>query len=168
MKNQLKYFRFDFKNPCNLGKLYFLPKIHKRLSNVPEKTVISNCGTPTGKVSKFLDNHLQPIMRKGLSYMKDSGDFINKIRRIGSVPDNAVLVTAGVTRLYPSIHHYIGLKRLREVLDKREKKNISTEELVQMAVFVLKSNFFKFNGQIKQQISGTAIGTKCGPTYACI
>ena len=100
--------------------------------------------------------------------MKDSGDFINKIRRIGSVPDNAVLVTAGVTRLYPSIHHYIGLKRLREVLDKREKKNISTEELVQMAEFVLKSNFFKFNGQIKQQISGTAIGTKCGPTYTCI
>ena len=22
-------------NSCNLGKLYFLPKIHKRLSNVP-------------------------------------------------------------------------------------------------------------------------------------
>ena len=28
--------------------------------------------------------------------------------------------------------------------------------------------FFEFNNQIKQQISGTAIGTKCTPTYACI
>ena len=37
-----------------------------------------------------------------------------------------------------------------------------------MAEFVLKNNFFEFNGQIKQQISGTAIGTKCAPTYACI
>ena len=37
-----------------------------------------------------------------------------------------------------------------------------------MAEFVLKSNFFEFNGNIKKQISGTAIGTKCAPTYACI
>ena len=37
-----------------------------------------------------------------------------------------------------------------------------------MAEFVLKSNFFKFNGNIKQQISGTAIGGKCAPAYACI
>ena len=26
-EKQLKCFRFDFKNSCNLGKLYFLPKI---------------------------------------------------------------------------------------------------------------------------------------------
>ena len=37
-----------------------------------------------------------------------------------------------------------------------------------MAEFALKNNFFEFNGQIKQQISGTTIGTKCTPTYACI
>ena len=32
----------------------------------------------------------------------------------------------------------------------------------------MKNNLFEFNGQIKQQISGTAIGIKCDPTYACI
>ena len=66
-EKQLKYFGFDFKNSCNLGKFYFLPKIHKRLLNVPGRPAISNGGTPTEKVSEFLDNHLQPIMRKGLS-----------------------------------------------------------------------------------------------------
>ena len=45
---------------------------------------------------------------------------------------------------------------------------IPSEDLVQMAEFVLKSYFFEFNSQIKQQISGTAIGTKCAPSYACI
>ena len=35
-----------------------------------------------------------------------------------------------------------------------------------MADFVLKNNYFEFNGQINQQISGTAIGTKFGPPYA--
>ena len=71
-------------------------------------------------------------------------------------------------RRYTLITRDVGLKALREVLDKREQKKIPIEELVQMAEFILKNNFFEFNGQMKQQISGTDIGTKCAPTYACI
>ena len=37
-----------------------------------------------------------------------------------------------------------------------------------MTEFVLKNNYFEFNGQVRHQISGTAIGTKFAPTYACI
>ena len=37
-----------------------------------------------------------------------------------------------------------------------------------MADFVLKNNYFEFNGQIKQHISGTVIGTKFAPPYACL
>ena len=33
--------------------MYLLPKIHKGLSGVPGKLVISNCGMPTEKVSEF-------------------------------------------------------------------------------------------------------------------
>ena len=39
---------------------------------------------------------------------------------------------------------------------------------VKTTLFVMKNNLFEFNGQIKQQISGTAIGIKCAQTYACI
>ena len=35
-----------------------------------------------------------------------------------------------------------------------------------MAEFVLKNHFFEFNE--KKQISGTAVGTKFAPPYACI
>ena len=55
--------------------------------NIPGRPVISNCGTLTEKVHEFLDSHLQPIMWKGLSYVKDSSDFISKIKRIDSVPE---------------------------------------------------------------------------------
>ena len=34
-EKEFKYFRFEFKKTCNLGKLYLLPKIHKQPSNVP-------------------------------------------------------------------------------------------------------------------------------------
>ena len=37
-----------------------------------------------------------------------------------------------------------------------------------MAKFVLKNNYFEFNSKVKQQISGTAIGTKFAHPYACI
>ena len=65
--------------------------------------------------------------------------------------------------LYPSIPHKTGLKALKNALDKRKQKHISTEKLVHMAEFVLKNNFFEFNGSVKQPVSGTAIGTKCEP-----
>ena len=51
--------------------MYLLPRIHKGLYDVPGKTVISNCGTPTEKVSDFLHNQLKPIVRGGMSYIKD-------------------------------------------------------------------------------------------------
>ena len=45
-----------------LGRFYLLPKIHKRLVNVPGKPVISNCGTATEGISEFVDFHLRPIV----------------------------------------------------------------------------------------------------------
>ena len=73
---EFKYFRFDFKKVCNLGKFYLLAKIHKQLSNVPGRPVISNCGAPTENYTNFQTAIC--IMRKGWSYIKDSQDFINK------------------------------------------------------------------------------------------
>ena len=70
-EKELKYFSYQFKKKNNLGKLYLLPKIHKRLSNVPGRPVISNCGTPTEKASEFLDFYLKPLMQNGWSYIRD-------------------------------------------------------------------------------------------------
>ena len=45
-------------------RFYLLPKIHKRLHNVPGQPVISNCGFYTENASSFLDHYLQPIAQK--------------------------------------------------------------------------------------------------------
>ena len=68
------------------------------------------------------------------------------------------MVTADVVGLYPSIPHEVGLRALREALNKRDEKTIHTEELLKMAEFVLKNNYFEFGNKIKQQISGTKLG----------
>ena len=67
---------------------------------------------------------------------------------------------ADVLGLCSSIHHELCLKALDEALEKRETIQISTSHLVKMAKFVLQNNYFELNGETKQQISGTAIGTK--------
>ena len=84
------------------------------------------------------------------------------------IAQDALLVTTDVVGLYPSIPHEVGLKTLKETLDKRENRNIATNDLIKMAEFVLKNNYFDFNGQVKQKISGAAIGTKFAPIYTCI
>ena len=80
-ERKLKYFSIEFKKATNIGKLYLLPKIYKRLFDVPEQPVISNCGTPTEKVSEFLDHVLKPVMQQSRSYIKDSNEFIKKSKR---------------------------------------------------------------------------------------
>ena len=46
------------------ARFYLLPKINKRLHNVPGRPIISNCGFYTESISSFLDYHLQPLAKK--------------------------------------------------------------------------------------------------------
>ena len=114
--------------------------------DAPGRPVISNCGTPTEKISEFLHTQLKPITQKGWSYVKDSGGSIRKIRNLTDIPESAILVTPDVVGLYPSIPHQGGLEALKKTLDETENMFISTEDIVKMAEFVLKNNYFQFNG----------------------
>ena len=59
---------FLVNNP-KLGRFYLLPKIHKRLHNVPCRPVISNSSHFTENISSFLDFHLKPLAQKVKSYI---------------------------------------------------------------------------------------------------
>ena len=73
---------FLVKDP-KFARFYLLPKIHKRLHNVPERPVISNCGFYTENISSFLDHHLQPIAQKVNLFIKDTNLFLRKIKSLG-------------------------------------------------------------------------------------
>ena len=57
-----------------------------------------------------------------MSYVRDSRDFITKIKGIQSIPSNAILVTVDVVELYPLIPCDSGLKALKNILDKKKTK----------------------------------------------
>ena len=104
-------------------------------------------------------------MQESWSYIKDSAEFLKKVKHLGRIPYEFILVIADVLALYPSIPHKADLETLRKRLNEREKSEIPTEDIVQMAEFLFKNNFFEFNGEIKRQKSGTVIGTKFAPPY---
>ena len=64
------------------ARFYLLPKTHKRLENVQGRPVISNCGFYTENISAFLDFPLQPLAREVKSYIKDTNDFLKKLRSL--------------------------------------------------------------------------------------
>ena len=74
---KLKYITYQYKKACNLGKMYLLPKIHNRLSNVVGRVVSSKCVMPSEKVSEVLDYHLKPQNSK--LCIGDSVHFLEKI-----------------------------------------------------------------------------------------
>ena len=93
-------------------------------NDVPGRPVISNCGFYTENVSSFLDHHLQPFPQRVKSYNKGSNHFLNKIKKVGKLPEGAILCIMDVVGLYPNIPHGEGLPSLYKFLETRENKQI--------------------------------------------
>ena len=64
--------------------------------------------------------------------------FIKKLKNSDQIPQDAIMVTADVVSLYLSITHGADLKALRKLLDIRENKKISTDDLNKMVELFLK------------------------------
>ena len=134
--NILKYFNAE---EPKFGRFYLLPKIHKRLHNVPGRTFY------TENISAFLDFQLKPIAAKIKSYIKDTNDFLRKLQNLPKVPDDAILCKIDVVRQYPNIPNDEDLLLLKIALDRLRNKTVSTESLIKQAELVLKNNYFEFN-----------------------
>ena len=102
------------------------------------------------------------------SSIKDTDDFIRRIRNIIDLPSDVLLVTFDVVSLYPSIQHDFGLCALKDFLLDHNLPNIVVNGIHNMTDLVLKKNVFEFNSECFLQTSGTAIGTKMAPAYAKI
>ena len=149
-----------------LARFYLLPKVHK--PGVPGRPVISGCGSLTEKVSEIVDYLIKPYLPSVTSYLKDTQDFLQKVRRLGPIPQGSLLMTLDVVSLYPSIPHSDGLSALAEFLAERGLPEKHRTNICNLAKFVLTNNVFEFDSDIYLQVSGTAIGTRMAPTYAII
>ena len=146
-------------------KFYISPKIHKE--NNPGRPVINSINCHTSEISRFVDHHLQPLVREIPSYIKDTNDFINKIDNF-AVPPNSFLVTMDVKSLYTSIPNNEGIASVKKKYDHYPNKTIPTKIITTFLALILTLNNFIFNSKFYLQIKGCAMGTICTPSYANI
>ena len=146
------------------GRFYILPKIHKTGNS--GRPIVSSNSHPTERISDFVDYHLQPLVSKLPSYVKDTNDFLNKLTLINNLPNNTLLVTLDVSSLYTNIPHNDGIYACYHYLNTRSHKTIPSNTLCDLIRMILTMNNFCFNYNHYLQIHGTAMGTKMAPSFA--
>ena len=93
--------------------------------DIPGKPVVSNCCFYTENNHQFY-HQLKPIFTQ----IKDTNDFLKKIRGLADLPEDSITCTIDAIGLYPSIPNEEGLRFLRNILQRRSNKNLSIGTLI--------------------------------------
>jgi len=115
----VKYLKENCPKP---GRSYTIPKIHKQ--GHPGRPIVSSNSHPTERISQFVKYHLQPLVTKLPSHIKDTTHFLNKLNNIDQLPNGILLVTLDVTSLYTNIPHKDDIQACSDFLDRRTNPTI--------------------------------------------
>ena len=155
-------------------QMYLLPKIHKPIENwkcsgnmPPGRPIISDCESESYAVSEYIDHYLQILASKHDSYVKDTPDFLTKLKEVKIKPDT-LLVTLDVESMYTNIDNEGGLSAVKKAFINNPSALRPDEHILKLLELSLKNNDFLFNNEIYLQTSGTAMGKKFAPSYANI
>lgn len=147
---------------------YLIPKVHKpKLAGRP---IVASTQWITTPAAKWVDEKLQPIVRKQWTYIENSTAVINDLESL--VLDNTqpiYLVTADVESLYTNIPTDRGLAAVKQALDSYGDYSAQMKSaILALCEFVLRNNYMQFEGRYYRQLQGTAMGSNLAPPYANI
>ena len=126
-------------------QLYGLPKIHK--PEVPLRPIVSSIGSPTYNLAKFLTHIVSPLSGKTPSFVKDSGDFVEKVRRLRP-EEGSILVSFDVTSLFTKVPIAEALEVIGRKLEEQEQETedrrttLSVDSIKQLLHLCLTSTYF--------------------------
>jgi hypothetical protein len=148
-------------------KFYGLPKVHK--NNTPLRPIVSSIGSITYQAAKFLANILGPLVGKTPYHVKNSMDFVNKIKNL-EVPPPWKLVSFDVTALFTSIPIPEALEVVKQCLARdiswRQRTSLQSEDILQLLELCLNTTYFVYQQEFYQQQQGAAMGSPVSPIIA--
>ena len=148
--------------------MYYLPKVHKNSTRPPGRPIVSGINSITSRVGKYIDYHLQPIVKSIPSYLKDTRHTIAKLQEVPYTED-LLLVTADVASLYTSIAHHLGFQAVDRFLDRVETIPVIQKLFIMdLLRFATSHNYFWYGGDFYLQEKGVAMGAKFAPSLANI
>ena len=175
MKNYITPKQFDYlSGPEEPGPriFYLLPKTHKDPKDwripyrIPKgRPIVSDSASESSRIAEYIDFFLNPLSQKHNSYIKNTYDFVNKIKMI-RVPHNCFLVTGDIESLYTNMDLNRCLKIVQDTFSKNPDPNRPDNEILQLLEISLKCNDFNFNNDFYLQILGCAMGKRFAPALA--
>ena len=154
--------RNDLKTP----KVYLRPTLHKEGN--PGRPVVSSVSCHSANIPKYVDYHLQPIVKEIPSYVKDTQDFLKKLEKLKDIPQESLLVTLDGKSLSTNIPNNESIKAVKESYEKYKEKVVSKKVIITFLSLILTLNNFVFNCTHYLQTMGYAMGTICDPSYTNI
>lgn len=126
---------------------------------------MSTINYPTSKMSKYVDYHLEPLVKTIPSYGKDTNNFLDKMKDIDKVPEEMYPVTVDG---YTNIGNSESIAAAKRALNKQTNKTVATKVITTFLPPILTLNNFIFNCKNYLQIKGYPMGTICAPSYTNI
>ena len=99
-------------------------------------------------ISKFVDYHLQLIVKNIPSYVQDSNDFLNQNDTAKNIPADGLLVTMDVKSLYTNIPSSEGISAVKAAYKSYPKKSVATKVINTFLALILTLNNVMLNCKI--------------------
>ena len=152
-------------------KFYGLPKIHKKDS--PLKPIVSGIGSISYKVAKYLTVILSPMMGKNGFTLKNSEDFVNKVKDL-EVPPPRKMVSYDVSAIFTSIPVDEAIQvicgRLEKYTSLSKRRELSIDQVITLLEFCLNTIYFVCDSMFylgfNCQIRGAPRGSSISPEVA--
>ena len=148
------------------GRYYGLAKLHKIASRLdeagivdelPMRPVISNIGTATYELSRYLAGLSKPLTRSEFS-VDSSKEFVDTLRT-QTLPPGFCLVSFDVVSLFTKVPLdftiELILKKIYE--DRVITTKISRQQMKKLLLMCTKEMHFSYNGRMYQQVDGVAM-----------
>ena len=114
------------------------------------------------KVAEYIDHFLQEISQKHPSYIKDTHDFLSKLRT-AKVQPHTIVITLDVESMYTNIGNEQGLEAVRNIFQASPSLRRSNKHILELLELSLRYHDFELNNETFLRISGTAVGKKSHP-----
>jgi hypothetical protein len=133
---------------------------------MPEgRPIVSDVDSESYRICSYIDSFLTKISNKHPAYLKNTYDFLDKIRNQNILPTD-ILVTADVSALYTNMKLDRTMQCVTEAFRQYPDRTRPDQQILELLDIILNNNDFTFNNQWFRQECGVSMGRAVGPSLA--
>ena len=148
---------------CCVPQFYGLPKVHKTGATL--RPIVSGINLVHHETGKYLAEILSAVVGKPEHHLKNTEDFVKRIKDIRVEPDE-VLLSYDVSSLFTYIPVNSAIEVVADLLKHdpnwKNKTGLSADRVVKLLDLYLNSSYFVARDQFYQQCEGCTMAARPG------